>query len=109
MPQFVFDNSGAVQKIFTGNRKCPKTVVIQLVIGPSGANPFISPSQQDLQNASSFAVGGLNALTAGFGIQDFSGLIDQVILPDVRVDLWARCSPFNNLLQGPAVLAVEAF
>jgi hypothetical protein len=110
MPQITLAPLDQPQKIWSGTPKCPRTLVIQFVFQPGGANVYITSDQQALQNAFNFAISGtLNGLSAGVGLIDTFGLNDQFVLQDVKYDIWARATAFNNNTQGPAIIAVEPF
>lgn len=96
------------QLAYKANPKCPRTVVIQLLSAPTGANAFISSDQAGLDNAQSFVTSGsAQALSVGVGLQDLLQALDQVILFNVRHDIYVRANSFAG--GGAVLVSAEAF
>lgn len=95
----------AVQKIYRGNEKCPRTVVIQILVQPVlNANLFISSDKAELD----MAVPSVNnCLTSGIGVINFGGTVDRLILEDVTTDIFARANQYGDV--GALIIGVESF
>lgn len=96
-------SDGTVRKIFKGNKKCPKTVLISYsgaII--NNADIYISSSLEELQTANSFSnnTGGNTTLDGGVGLFN-QGLgataTDQpIVIPGVTEDIYARYDQQNG-------------
>lgn len=96
---------GQTQKVFHGSKKCPRTVVIQMLTVPVfGANVFISTDKAALDQAQSSING---TLTEGIGVVDQSGTQDRLVLQNVVSDIFARANDFGTT--DVIILGVESF
>lgn len=100
-----FANNSPTIKLYHGDAKCPRTVVIQILQQPSAdANLFVGPDKAELDQASPGAAVG--TLTAGVGVIDLS-FNDRLILHGVKTDIYGRATPFSSAT--PLLVGVEAF
>lgn len=101
MPTIQFASGGASKLLYKGDPKCPRNVVLEMLLAPGQAGVFVSRDKQLLDNA----LPGVNStLTEGVNVAGFPG---PMVLPRVTYDIYGRPNTFAGTQ--PAILAVEAF